>query len=72
MEFGLKKLKKIILYIINAQRLQKITLIDVSINVISNNENFVKERIESKKADISNNTWKIEDPKILISIKMVI
>ncbi len=59
----IKENKKDNLYIINADRLENNFLIDVSINVISN-KNILKERIESKKADISLNTWKIENPKI--------
>ncbi len=51
------------LYIINAQRLENNNLINVSINIISS-ENFVKQRIESIKADVSNNTWYFEEPKI--------
>ena len=59
----IKENKKDNLYIINADRLENNFLIDVSINVISN-KNILKERIESKKADISLNTWKIKNPKI--------
>ena len=51
------------LYIINADRLEKNNLIDVSINVISN-ENIIKERVEAEKANISLNTWNIKNPKI--------
>ena len=59
----IKENKKDNLYIINAARLENNFLIDVSINVISN-KNILKERIESKKANISLNTWKIQNPKI--------
>ena len=48
----IKEKKENNLYIINADRLENNFLIDVSINVISN-ENIIKERIESEKANIS-------------------
>ena len=38
-------------------------LIDVSINIISD-DNVIKERIESEKANILLNTWEIKQPKI--------
>ncbi len=59
----IKENKKDSLYIINADRLENNNLINVSINIISN-KNVIKERIESEKANISLNTWKIEKPRI--------
>ncbi len=59
----IKETKKDNLYIINADRLEKNYLIDVSINIVSK-ENIIKERIESEKANISLNLWNIENPKI--------
>ncbi len=50
------------LIVINAKRLDQNYLVDVSINVIS--ENYIKKRIESNKADVSNNIWKMENPKV--------
>ncbi len=51
------------LVVINAKRLEKNYLIDVSINIISKN-NLIKKRIEAEKANVSNNMWTIENPKI--------
>ena len=59
----IKESKQNKLYIINADRLENNYLIDVSINVISNDNN-IKERIESERADISKNTWNLKNPKI--------
>ena len=38
-------------------------LVDVSINIISD-DNIIKERIESEKANILFNKWEIRKPKI--------
>ncbi len=51
------------LYIINSNRLESNYLINVSINIISDG-NYVKQRIESKKAYIQSNKWILEKPKI--------
>ncbi len=51
------------LIIINAKRLEANYLIDVSINIISKN-NLIKKRIEAEKANVSNNIWTIDNPKI--------
>tara|TARA_Y100000996_G_scaffold414752_1_gene406644 strand:+ start:1196 stop:2287 length:1092 start_codon:yes stop_codon:yes gene_type:complete len=59
----IKETKKNNLYIINADRLEINNLINVSISIISN-ENILSQRIESEKADISLNNWKIKNPKI--------
>ena len=59
----IKETKMNNLYIINADRLVDNHLIDVSINIISD-ENIIKKRIESQKANISINNWNIEKPKI--------
>ncbi len=59
----IKETKKNNLYIINADRLENNYLIDVSINIISN-ENIIRERIESEKADILENNWKLKNPKV--------
>ncbi len=55
--------KKDNLVIINAKRLENNFLIDVSINVIGKNS-FIKERIESERADVSTNDWLLENAKI--------
>ena len=47
MVFGSKRLKKNKLYIINADRLENNYLINLSINVISN-DNTIKKRIEAE------------------------
>ncbi len=59
----IKETKKNNLYIINADRLENNNLINVSISVITS-ENILNQRIESEKADISLNKWKIKNPKI--------
>ena len=59
----IKENKKDSLYVINADRLENNYLINVSINIISNN-NLIKERIESERANITLNTWEIKNPKI--------
>tara|TARA_B100001057_G_scaffold493107_2_gene586923 strand:- start:2506 stop:3597 length:1092 start_codon:yes stop_codon:yes gene_type:complete len=59
----IKETKNNNLYIINADRLENNHLIDVSINIISN-DNIIKERVEAEKANILLNTWKINQPKI--------
>tara|TARA_Y100000996_G_C22399355_1_gene592466 strand:- start:21 stop:887 length:867 start_codon:yes stop_codon:yes gene_type:complete len=51
------------LYIINADRLENNHLIDVSINIVSQ-ENIVTQRIEAEKADISLYDWNIKNSKI--------
>ncbi len=61
----IKETKNNNLYIINADRLENNHLIDLSINIISNN-NHIKQRIESEKADITLNNWSIIKPKIFI------
>ena len=58
----IKELKKNNLYVINAKSLEKNNLMNVSISIIS--DNFVKRRIESERANVSNNKWIIESPKI--------
>ena len=58
----IKESKKNDLYVINAKKLDNNYLTNVSINIISNN--FVKRRIESERANVSNNKWIIENPKI--------
>ena len=58
----IKETKKDNLYIINAARLENDNLIDLSINIISN-DTMIK-RIESEKADISLNTWNLKNTKI--------
>ena len=45
---GLRKINKINLYIINADRLENSNLVDVSINIISN-QNIIVKRIEAEK-----------------------
>ena len=59
----IKETKEEKLHIINADRLENNFLINVSINIISN-ENVIEERIEADKANISTNNWKIENPNI--------
>ena len=51
------------MYIINANRLDNNHLIDVSINIISEN-NFVKKRIESDKANVIKNEWELNNPRV--------
>ena len=51
------------LIIINAAKLENDFLIDISINIISKN-NLIKKRIESDKANVKDNLWIIENPKI--------
>ena len=63
--FGLKKIKEENLFIINADRLENNNLIDVSINIISN-ENIIIERIEADRANISTNNWKIKKAKHIL------
>ena len=58
----IKETKKDNLYIINADRLENNNLIDLSINIISNDT--MTKRIESEKADISLNAWKKKNTKI--------
>ena len=66
-----KRNKKNNLYIINADRLENNHLIDVSINIISN-ENIIKKEL-SQKADISKNTWNIKIQRIFnFDVKKVI
>ena len=68
----IKETKKDNLYIINADRLENNFLIDVSINIISN-ENVIKEKnIWLKKQIFHLNDWKIKYKPILILMKMVI
>ncbi len=50
------------LIIINAKRLEENHLIDVSLNIISDNK--IKTRIESNKANVADNAWLISNPKI--------
>ena len=57
------KIKNNNLYIINADRLENNHLVDVSINIISD-DNIIKERIGSEKANILLNTWEIKQLKI--------
>ena len=59
----IKETKEENLYIINADRLEKNNLINLSINIISK-KNTIKKRIESKEANISQNNWKIKNPTI--------
>lgn len=59
----IKETKNNNLYIINADRLENEYLIDVSINIISE-DNIITKRIEAQKADISLNAWRIKSPKI--------
>ncbi len=59
----IKETKEESLYIINADRLEKNNLINLSINIISN-ENRIKKRIESAEANISQNIWNIKNPII--------
>ena len=59
----IKETKMNNLYIINADRLVDNHLINVSINIISD-ANIIKERVESKRANISLNDWDIEKPKV--------
>ncbi len=61
----IKETKNDELYIINAKRLDDNNLINVSINILSK-DNVIKKRIESDKADISKNTWIIQNPKLFI------
>ena len=51
------------LYIINGKRLEDISLIGVSINVLEKGKTIIK-RIEAEKVDVSNNTWNIQNAKI--------
>ena len=60
---GLKENKQDNLYIINADRLENNNLVDVSINIISN-QNIIVKRIEAEKADVTFNDWNIKNPKI--------
>mgnify|MGYP007000102214 len=48
---------------INAKKLENNNLMNVSISVISR-DNIIKRRIESKKADISNNKWILDEPTV--------
>ena len=59
----IKEAKDDELFIINAKRLEDKTLINVSINILSEN-NLIKKRIEANKAEISNNVWVLQNPKI--------
>jgi len=59
----IKELKEKDLFVINAKKLDENSLLNLSINVISK-DNMIKRRIESEKADISNNMWIISNPKI--------
>ena len=59
----IKETKNSDLYIINAKRLENNDLINVSINIVSN-KNFVKQRIEAEKADITDNNWLLKNPKV--------
>ena len=59
----IKEFRENNLYIINADRLENNYLIDVSINIMTA-ENEIKKRIEAEKADVSLNSWKINKPEI--------
>lgn len=59
----IKEKKENNLYIINADRLENNSLIDVSINIISK-DNLIKKRIEAEKADILLNNWDMKNLKI--------
>ncbi len=59
----IKENKQDNLYIINADRLENNNLVDVSINIISN-QNIIVKRIEAEKADVTFNDWNIKNPKI--------
>ena len=58
----IKERKNNDLYIINADRLENNFLMDVSINIIS--EDIYKKRIEAEKANILLNNWDIKNLKI--------
>jgi lipopolysaccharide export system permease protein len=51
------------LVIINADKLENNFLLDISINIISE-ENLIQKRIEAKKANVVDNLWILENPKI--------
>tara|TARA_Y200000002_G_scaffold381553_1_gene395903 strand:+ start:3438 stop:4529 length:1092 start_codon:yes stop_codon:yes gene_type:complete len=51
------------LYIINAEKLEKNNLIDVSINIIFK-DNIISKRIEADKANILQNNWDMKNIKI--------
>ncbi len=59
----IRETKKDDLIIINAKRLERNYLVDVSINIIEKN-NLIKERIEAEKADVSTNNWLLKNAKI--------
>lgn len=59
----IKEIRNNELYIINAKRLEDNNLIKVSIHILSK-DNLIKKRIEASKANISNNTWILQNPKL--------
>tara|TARA_X000001036_G_scaffold406383_1_gene415032 strand:- start:7565 stop:8656 length:1092 start_codon:yes stop_codon:yes gene_type:complete len=59
----IKESKENNLFVINAKKLENNNLMNVSISVISR-DNIIKRRIESKKADISNNKWILDEPTV--------
>ncbi len=59
----IKETKNNDLIIINADKLENKFLIDISINLVSEN-NLIKKRIEAEKANVKDNKWILENTKI--------